>query len=152
MKLNLRFIALVIAVSFGNLVMAETEGDLSSVSKAYSQFAKLKCDSNLAEKQKKKEYSNLKIVNSALGVACFITAKTSIEDCHAKAVAIVKDYIATNDQSRSKNMLQESISFCTSYGDVVSNVIVESVIEDALKNKISVDEAAKNLINKSRSK
>ncbi|MBK7890567.1 MAG: hypothetical protein IPJ84_06905 [Bdellovibrionales bacterium] len=141
------FVLLTSLSAYAGETTASENAAFEAIGKIYSDLAKTTCKTNLASKEKEKVFSKLKLVDSALYVACFITAKTAVEDCHAKLVAIAKDQIGTNDKKRVNTMLEKSYAFCDSYADVVSNVIVEMVLDDVTKNKISVDEATKKLMN-----
>ena len=137
---------LLVLFSISTTVLANADTD--KINKVYSDVAHQKCDSNLIDKAKNN--AELKKDSSAINLACFITAKTAIESCHAKAIDIIKDYIVSEDQERSKTMTLSSYDLCANYADVVSNIVVTTIISDAKKNKTSInDEAKKKMLNTS---
>ncbi len=145
MKMVLLF---VFAMSFAlpALHLAAAESGVQSIDKMKAENSKTICRKNLEPKEKEKRYSKMKLIDSALFVACNITARSAFDKCETKLVDDVKGYSPSQDKVRFRNLLGKTYDYCMSYADVVSNVVVEMVLEDAEKNKISVNDAAKKLI------
>lgn len=113
-----------------------------SVTDGFKTITTASCEKTIAEKGSLKEFKPLKLKGSKLEAICLLVAMQSISTCAADTTKMAKVYLSSKEKEKVTKMMRSAMKFCSEYADLIATDMVNTVINKAITEKISIDEAS----------
>jgi len=117
--------------------------------KHFNTIAQSVCSASIQERAKLKKYNGFKIPGSKAEAICLIIAKTHLTTCAVDTAKIYRG-VTFGEKDLLSEVMKSSLQFCMNYADLASRVVTDLILNTAVSDKITLEEATSKILSKTK--